>query len=167
MDSKGFLRAVSIPFLLAGLLGCSQSNLIAPSPTPNPGSASLTGSPSVLCGGPLDTATTVGGVVSERTRKGIRPISGASVELFLRDPSESDEILDLDPVKETLTRADGRYFICLPPPAGGTGATVPGGQPFEVRVRKSGYRTASQSFRLAYSVWDYDLVEVNLELVRD
>jgi len=47
------------------------------------------------------------------------------------------------------------------------GATEPGGQAFEVRVRKDGYQTASQSFRFANSVWDYDGVKVSLELVRD
>jgi hypothetical protein len=105
--------------------------------------------------------------VSERTTDGIQPISGAIVELFLGDSRESDHVLYLDPVKETRTTADGGYFMCLPPPTGGTGATDPDGQPFEVRVRKNGYRTASQSFRFAYSVWDYGGVEVTLELVRE
>ena len=105
------------------------------------------------------------GVVSERTSKGNQPISGAIVELFLGDSRESDTIVDS--VKETLTRIDGGYFMCLPPPVGGSGGTGPGGQPFEVRVRKNGYRTASQSFRFAYSVWDYGGVEISLELVRD
>ena len=89
------------------------------------------------------------------------------VELFLGDSRDSNNIFDLDPVKETLTKADGGYFMCLPEPTGGSGGTGPGGQAFEVRVRKNGYGTASQSFRFAYSVWDYGEVEVNLELVRD
>jgi hypothetical protein len=109
----------------------------------------------------------VAGVVSERTPDGIQPISGATVELFLGGSRDANNTFDLDPVKETLTKADGGYFMCLPPPTGGTGATEPAGQPFEVRVRKNGYRSASQSFRFAYSVWDYGGVEVSLVLVRD
>ena len=170
MDWKSFLRAISIPLLLAGLVtACSEpapttpssAPPITPSPTPNSGS----GSP--ICGGPLDTATTVSGVVSERAPDGIQPISGAIVELFLGDSRDSDSIFDLDPVKETLTKVDGGYFMCLPPPTDGSGGTGPGGQAFEARVRKNGYRTASQSFRFAYSVWGYDEFEVSLELVRE
>jgi hypothetical protein len=121
----------------------------------------------MCAGGPLDTVTTVSGVVSERTPDGIRPINGAIVELFLGDSRDSDNVFNRDPVKATLTRADGGYFMCLPPPLGSTGATEPGGQAFDVRVRKDGYRTASQSFRFAYSVWDYGGVEVSLALIRD
>ena len=93
--------------------------------------------------------------------------SAAQLSSFSWATRDSDHILQIDPVKETRTTADGGYFICLPPPPGGTGATEPGGQRFEVRVGKNGYRTASQSFRLAYSVWDYGGVEVTLELVRE
>jgi hypothetical protein len=170
MDWRRFLRALSIPFLVAGLVtACSKSAPITPSATPSftPSPTPGYGSGSVICGGPLDTATTVSGVVSERTPDGIQPIGGAIVELFSGDSRVPENILDLNPVKETLTRADGGYFMCLPPPIGGTGGTGPGGQPFEVRVRKNGYRTATQSFRFVYSVWDYGGVEVSLELVRD
>ena len=99
--------------------------------------------------------------MSARTPDGIQPISDAIVELFLVG---SDNIFE--PVKVTVTGADGSYVIHLPAP-GGSGATGPDGQPFEVRARKGGYRTTSQSFRHAYSVWSYGGVEVNLELVRD
>ena len=107
------------------------------------------------------------GVVSEKIPDGIQPISGAIAELFLGDGRDSDNMFDLDPINETRTKADGFYSICLPPPTGASGSTGPGGQAFEVRVRKNGYRTASQSFRLAYSVWDYSEVEVSPELVRE
>ena len=53
--------------------------------------------------------------------------------------------------------------MCMPPP-GGSGATD---QLFEVRIRKNGYRTVSQSFQYAYSVWSYSDVEVDIELPRD
>jgi hypothetical protein len=162
-----FLRVGSIPFLLAGLVSaCSDSTLLSPSPTPSSGSASVSVL-SPICAGPLDTATTVAGVVSERTPDGIQSIGGATVELFLGDSLDSGNILGAEPIRQTLTRADGGYFMCLPPPIGGTGGTGPGGQAFEVRVRKDGYRTASRSFRFVYSVWDYDGVEVSLELVRN
>jgi len=147
VDWKSLLRAVWIPFLLGGLVtACSESAPIAPSPT-----------------GTLDTvvAESVGGAVSERTSDGIQPISDAIVELFV---GGSDNIFES--VKVTVTRADGGYVIHLPSP-GGSGATGPDGQLFEVRARKDGYRTASRSFRHAYSVWSYGGVEVNLELVRD
>jgi hypothetical protein len=97
----------------------------------------------------------------------MQPIGGAIVELFLGGSQDSGNSPDRNPVKQALTRADGGYYMCLPPPIGSTGATEPGGQAFELRVRKDGYRTASQSFRFAYSVWDYDGVKVSLELVRD
>jgi hypothetical protein len=160
MDWKRLLPGVSTPLLLAGLVtACSQSASLAPSPIPIPGSSSGSG----ICAGPLDTATTVSGVAAESAPDGIHPISDAIVELFVGDGRDFAP----DPIKETLTRADGRYLMCLPPPTGGSGSTGPVGQLFEVRVRKHGYRTASQSFRFAYSVWDYGGVEVNLELVPD
>ena len=151
-------------FVLAGLLtACGESAPIAPSPAvPTASSNPRFGT---VCAGPLDTTSTVTGVVSERTSEGNQPISGAIVELFLGEHRESDTMVE--PVKETLTRIDGGYFMCLPLPIGGSGATGPGGQPFVLRVRKNGYRTASQSFRFAYSVWDYGGVEISLELVRD
>lgn len=164
-------RSVWIPFLLAGLVtGCGQSALTRPSPTgPVTSSpASPAGSASAICaGGPLDTASTVGGKVSERTPDGIQPISGAIVELFSSDGGDSTNSVPPDPVKQTVTRADGGYYMCLPPPFGSTGGTGPDGQSFQVRVRKTGYGTASVSFRFAYSVWDYGGVEVSLELVRN
>jgi len=147
VDWKGLLRAVWIPLLLAGTVtACSESAPIAPSPTRT-----------------LDAvaAETVGGAVSERTPDGIQPISDAIVELFV---GESDNIFES--VKVTVTEANGGYVIHLPSP-GGSGGTGPDGQLFEVRARKGGYRTASQSFRHAYSVWSYGGVEVNLELVRE
>ena len=156
MDWKSFLRAVFIPFLLAGLAtACSQS-ATAPSPTGPLIVPSLTL--------PTDTANSVRGVVSARTPDGIQPISGAIVELFVGGSRESGNMLD--PLKGTLTGAKGGYVMYLPEPDGNSGATGPDGQPFEVRVRKEGYRSASQSFRAAYSVWDYVDIEINLELVR-
>ena len=156
MDWKSLLRAVWAPFLLAGLVtACSESAPVTPSPTAPIAASSTPSSGSAICAGPLDTANTVRGVVSERTPDGIQPISGAIVELFSRDSDHS--------LKETLTRSDGGYFMCMPPP-GGSGATD---QLFEVRVRKNGYRTASQSFQYAYSVWSYSDVEVSIELPRD
>jgi hypothetical protein len=162
VDWKSLMRALWIPFLLAGpLTACSESPPVTRSPTaPIAPSSPGSGSASGICAGPLDTANTVRGVVSERTPGGIQPISDAIVELFLRDYAS---ILDPHPVKETLTGAAGGYLLCLPPP-GGSGAAD---QPFEVRVRKNGYRTASQSFQYAYSVWDYGDLVVNLELLRD
>ena len=62
------------------------------------------------------------GVVSERTSEGNQPISGAIVELFLGEHRESDTMVES--VKETLTRIDGAYFMCLPPPIGGSGAPL-------------------------------------------
>jgi hypothetical protein len=153
---KSLVRA-TWRFLLAGLVvACSDPAPTAPSPTALSPTAP---SPTEI----LDTvaAETVGGVVSERTPDGIQPISDANVELFLR---ESDNIFD--PVKVTVTGANGRYVIHLPSP-GGSGATGRDGQLFEVRARKDGYRTASQSFRHVYSVWSYGGVEVSLELVGD
>jgi hypothetical protein len=85
------------------------------------------------------------------------------VELFSGDQPESDT----DPTKGTLTRADGRYFLCLPSPPDPSGSSGPDGLPFEVRARKAAYRSASQSFRFVYSVWDYGDVEINLDLVPD
>jgi len=162
---KRFVRVVSLPFLLAGLVtGCrspitpsSTGPLVAPSPTGPVVAPSPTG--------PVDTAEAVGGVVSERTQDGTQAISGAIVELFLGDSPESGNILI--PLKETLTGANGGYLMHLPSPLDGSGGTGPDGQAFEVRVSKDGYRSASQSFRHAYSVWSYGGVEVNLELVRD
>jgi len=87
------------------------------------------------------------------------------VQLFLTDGRNMNGTLA--PIRETLTRADGSYHLCLPAPIEPSGATGPDGQPFEVRVRKEGYRIASRSFRHAYSVWDYGGVEASLELVRD
>ena len=97
----------------------------------------------------------------------MQPISDAIVELFVLDRPDSGNIPDHDPVNETLTTPGGRYSICLPPPSGSGGATPPEGDPFEVRARKTGYVTASHSFRFVYSVWGYGGVEVSLELVRD
>ena len=157
-------RPVWIPFLLAGLglvTGCGQSALTRPSPTAS------SPAPAGICGGPLDTASTVWGKVSERTPDGIQAISGAIVELFSGDGGDSTNSVPLDPVKQTVTRADGGYSMCLPPPFGSTGGTGPDGQSFQVRVHKDGYRTASLSFRFAYSVWDDGGVEVSLELVRN
>lgn len=77
---------------------------------------------------------------------------------------DSKDFLRAVPIKETLTSANGSYVMCLPTPIGGTGGTGPGGQPFEVRARQNGYLTASQSFRFAYSVWDYGGAEVSLLL---
>lgn len=149
-------RGVSIPLLLAGLLAaCGGSAPITPSPIP----------PSPTPPSPIPTLSCVGngtveGVVSERTPDGIRPISGAIVELFFGDSLDSHNIFNLNPIKATLTNAVGGYFMCLPDPPGGTGRTGDAGQQFVVRVRKDGYPTASQSFRFAYSVWDYGGVKV-------
>jgi hypothetical protein len=157
-------------FLLATFVtACRGPAAMGPSPTSASGSefaisrlaSSLPG-----CGGALDTVSNLEGVVSERTPDGIQPIAGAVVELFLADRRDSENIADLEPVKATVTRSDGKYLICLPVPTGGTGGTGPGGQPFDVLVRKDGYQTASASFRFAYSVWDYGSTDVSLELVR-
>ena len=165
MNSKHFLRVVSIPLLLAGFMTACSESPITPSSTgavvtPSPTAPIVAPSPT----GPVDTANSVRGVVSERTPDGIQPISGAFVELFLGGSPESGDILD--PLKGTLTGAKGGYIMYLPSP-GGSGATGPDGQAFEIRVRKDGYRSASQFFRAAYSVWDYGDFEVNLELARD
>ena len=71
----------------------------------------------------------------------------------------------LEPIKTVRTRADGQYSMCLPSYTTGPGSI--GGQPFELRVRKDGYQSVSQSFRFAYSVWDYGGPEISLELLRD
>jgi hypothetical protein len=156
-------RAVSIPLLLAELLtACSESVPVTPSPIPR---SPIPTSGTVIASG--CTLPDVYGVVSERTPDGIQPISAAIVELFFGASRDSDNAFKLDAVEETLTNAAGHYSICLPPPPDGTGGTGPTGQQFEVRVRKDGYRTASQSFTFAYSVWDYGEVEVSLELVRN
>ena len=75
-----------------------------------------------------------GRACSGRTSEGLRPLK-AIVELFLDDSGDVGNLIE---VKETLTREYGRYLMCLPPPTGGTGATGPDGQPFEVSVRKNG-----------------------------
>ena len=159
-----------ITFLLATFVtACRGPAAMGPSPTPASGSEfaiSRPASASSGCGGTLDTVTTVGGLVFERTNDGMQPIDGAIVELLSVDSRDSEKFLHLEPAKVALTRSDGKYLICLPVPVGGTGGTGPGGQPFEVLVRKDGYQTASASFRFGYSVWDYGSTDVSLELVR-
>ncbi|HYN05756.1 MAG TPA: hypothetical protein VES67_00055 [Vicinamibacterales bacterium] len=103
--------------------------------------------------------------MSESTPAGTQPVSGAIVELFRgeRPPSETAPIA----LRETITDAAGRYLLCFPQPAGGSGLTEPDEEAWEVRARKDGYQVVSKSFRFGYSVWDYGGLRVSLELVRE
>lgn len=147
--------------LAGAMAACNGQSPTAPPPT---ASTALHSLPIYvterMCSPPVDTANTVTGVVSEKTSDGIRPVGEANVELFLGD---SDNTL----VRVTLTAADGSYFVCLPPPLNASGGTGAAGQGFELRVHKPGYGSVAQSFRYAYSVWDYGGVQIDVELSRD
>jgi hypothetical protein len=90
----------------------------------------------------------VSGLVTERVSDGVRPVPGAVVGLF--EDSRSHTVDDNDPSADTVTNADGRYQICW------VGNAEAGGKG-EVRVRKDGYRTASQLVS-ATSTVDFELV---------
>jgi hypothetical protein len=147
----GRFGRVSMLFVVAGLLTTCGG------PTPGPSQVPGSGSPNLGSGPGVDneTASTVGGLVSETTSDGAHPVGGAMVELLWGDPNRH---------KEAVTNVAGRYLMSLPVPSSNTGAID---QPFELRVHKDGYRTVSRSFQFAYSVWDYGGVEVNVELIRD
>ena len=61
----------------------------------------------------------------------------------------------------------GGAGMCLPPPRGGSGATGPGGQPFELRVRKTGTGLPLNRSGSLIAFSDYGGVEISLELLRD
>jgi hypothetical protein len=153
---------------IAGLLivvaaGCSDSPTPVPSTPTGPGS---TLGPAI-CTGSQDTANTVSGVVYERMGDTRRPLGEAIAELFLGNLQETPNLFERTPVTQTVTRSDGRYYLCLPSSATGSSGATEGAQPFEVRVRKDGYRTAFYSFRYAYSIWDYGYVAFDPELIRE
>jgi hypothetical protein len=109
---------------------------------------------------------TLDGIVLETLPDGIRPVAGATVELFIGDgksaASGSGPVLS----RQTVTNDAGRYLICFPQEVlNGSGLTEPG-QTFELRARKDGYLPASKSFQYGYSKWDYGGMSLNLELVR-
>jgi hypothetical protein len=104
---------------------------------------STTGVPSSL---PV-SGPSVSGDVFERVQGGLRPVSGATIDLYT-DPSAKIASV-------TLTDARGAFLLCANPP--GTGA----GQLMWVTARKEGYREAIQQVLLS---GDED--HVNFEIVR-
>jgi hypothetical protein len=151
------LRRTSIIVLTGHLAACSEAApVLPPRPSPSPGAG--LGSCTVL---------TLDGIVSERAGAEIRPVPGATVELFLADKQPSGAEGARLPESQATTDAGGRYRVCFPLSAvDGSGLTPPGGQAFEVRARKEGFSPASASFKFGYSVWDYGGMSLNLELVR-
>jgi hypothetical protein len=89
----------------------------------------------------------VSGTVMERTPNGMRPISGASVNLAGND--ENDPRLG----SNTLTDAMGRYLLCPAIPGTGTDTYA------MIRVQRDGYQPA---LRAAFLGWDYDGIDVEL-----
>lgn len=160
------LRASII--LVAGCLAaCEKYTPVSPvqpsQPSePSPRSPTLT----LICAPPGYTALTLDGVVSEREGSDLRPVAGATIELFLADDPSANAGPASVPVRQTVTDALGRYCVYFPEPSGASGLTPPGGQPFELRARKDGYAPVSKSFRFGYSKWDYGGMSLNLELVR-
>ena len=133
----------------------SQSPPPAPSPTV-----------SLVCAFPGETGVTLDGVVSEREGNNLKPLAGATMELYLANDQAANASAALVLVRTTVTNAVGRYCVFFPEPTGASGLPPEGGQPFELRARKDGYVPASTSFRFGYSKWDYGGMSLSLELVR-
>lgn len=109
---------------------------------------------------------TLDGIVLENSPDGIRPIAGATVQLFIGDGKSAPSGSGPAPSRQTVTNDAGRYLLCFPQEAlNASGLTEPG-QTFELRARKDGYLPASTSFPYGYSKWDYGGMSLNLELVR-
>jgi hypothetical protein len=171
----------AIPLLFAGLSwACADTALrapLTPAPSPLPPSPVATSSPAPLvpppsqpwfsCNLPGDAGPSVEGFVTENTGDGSRAVGGATVELFHGGEGDVDDALTRGLVKAVVTRADGRYVMCLPLTDAPSGVTGPAGEIFVVRVRKDGYRDTSHAFRRRYSVWDYDSTPVDLTIVRN
>ena len=158
-------RRASIIVLAGFLTACSESAPIQPSTISRPGPGPAGGG-IAICASPLDTAVTLDGIVLETSPDGIRPVAGATVELFIGDSKSAASGSGAVPSRRTVTNDAGRYLVCFPQePLNGSGLTEPG-QTFEVRARKDGYLPASTSFQYGYSKWDYGGMSLNLELVR-
>lgn len=158
-------RKISIFLLLGCLAACSESAPIQPSQIPGPEPRPSAGG-IAICTGPLDTAVTLDGIVSESSPDGVRPVAGATVELFIGNSKPTAAGSIPAPARQTVTNDAGRYILCFPQEAlGASGLTEPG-QMFEVRARKDDYLSASKSFQYGYSKWEYGGLSVNLELVR-
>ena len=92
---------------------------------------------------------TVLGRVTERIGNDVLPVGGASVDMFVGDSRYSPDIFEDDPDVQTMTAADGRYWMCA----------IRDDFALDVRVRKAGYRTTSQQVG---NSWTADM-----ELVRE
>ena len=102
----------------------------------------------------------------ESSPDGVRPVDGATVELFVGDSKPTATGSIPVPARQTLTNVAGRYYLCFPAEAVGPSGLTEPGQMFEARAGKDGYRSASKSFQFGYSQWDYGGLTMNLELVR-
>lgn len=156
-------RYASIVVLAACLNGCGESAPIRPAsiPTPIPSGGGIP-----ICAGALDTAVTLDGIVSETSADGVRPVAGATVELFIGDSRPTATSANPAPARQSVTNDAGRYLLCFPQEALDGSGLTPSGQTFEVVARKDGYLSAAKSFQYGYSKWDYGGMSVNLVLTR-
>jgi hypothetical protein len=156
-------RKIAITLLSGCLASCGDSAAvpIQPSPPPIPSGVGIP-----ICAGPLDTAVTLDGIVSETSPDGVRPVTGATVELFIGDSKPTAAGSNPAPARLSVTNDAGRYLLCFPQEALDGSGVTPSGQTFEVLARKDGYLSASKSFQYGYSKWDYGGMSVNLVLTR-
>ena len=136
MNSKWHrLGRFCVACLLAGpMTACNESTPISPS-SAQPDDYLIKLSESLPCTS-LDTVNKLMGVVSERTPDGIQPVGDATVNLVR--VIDIGGFAEFHILKGILTAADGSYFMCVPPPLEGSGATEADGQAFQMRVGKAG-----------------------------